>query len=426
MTPRPERVPIGSRSVPVPALPFDLESAIPPREACRPLDDREIDLALDRPIGGPTLDAAVRGARNVLVVVSDGSRSTGTDRYLPRLVERVTAAGVGEIAFAVASGLHRTPSGEDVRRILGPGLAKRHRVILHDADDDDGLVELGSTRAGTPVRVNAAVGEFDRLVLTGAAGFHYYAGFSGGRKAVVPGLAARETIVGNHLRAIRPDGRRDPRARAGRLDGNPVHRDMVEAAAMTRPAFLINAVLGPGGDVERLFCGHWRRAHEAAGRYLRKTRRILLPPRDLVVVSAGGHPADIDLVQAHKAFEATYRALRPGGVMVLVAACPEGAGQPDFLSGFDPPSSGELATLLLTEYRVYRQTALSWRRKAEGCKLVLVSDLDAETARKVGAEPACDLTEAFDIARSVLPAGAAGWVFPEGVRWLVESSEDAT
>jgi nickel-dependent lactate racemase len=358
-----------------------------------------------------------------LIVVPDPTRYAAADRFLPLLVERIRSAGCRKVTFAVASGLHRRPSDEEVAAILGDGLAGSHPVILHDPDDQNALVELGRTSAGTRVEVHGGLLEHDRLVLTGAVGFHYYAGFSGGRKSVVPGMASRETIVRNHLRAVRRDGTRHPLARAGRLDGNPVHRDMAEGAAMLEPSYLVNTVLGPGGGIERIFAGHWRRAHVAACRYLRKTRSVRVEPRDLVVVSAGGHPSDIDLIQSHKAFEATIGALNTGGVLVLVAECADGAGHADFLPAFREPTVDDLLRLLMREYRVYRQTALAWRRKLEHCRLVLVSGLDDSTVRQLGAEPARTLEEAFAIARRHLPEGAAGWFFPQGTKWLIVPEE---
>jgi nickel-dependent lactate racemase len=383
------------------------------------LEGGALAAALDRPVGAPRIEEGVRG-RRVLIAVADPTRATGVRRYLPGLVERLHRAGAREIAFAVASGLHRTPSAADVEAIVGPEIAGRHAIHLHDPDHP-GLEALGVTSGGTPVLVHPETMRHDAVVLTGAVGFHYYAGFSGGRKAVVPGLAGRATIVGNHLRALRRDGSRHPAARAGRLDGNPVHRDMAEGAARVGPAYLVNTVMRIGGGIERLFAGHWRRAHVAACRYLRNSRRVRVDPRRLVVVSAGGHPSDVDLIQSHKAFEAAYAALRPGGVLVLVASCAQGAGHPDFLPCFELASTADLLELVRHDYRVYRQTALAWRRKADGCRLVLVSDLDPRTARELGAEPARDLEEAFRIAREVLPAGEEGWVFPAGARVLVES-----
>ena len=421
MTRASDRFRYGTDEVRIPDHPFRLE--MPPAPARSPALDRatrDVSGLFDRPTAGPSLDDAMRGKRSAVVVVSDGSRSTGVDRYLPALLERIRGSGVNALTIAVGGGLHRPSGADEIARILGPGPAGSEVVVVHDPDEGDRLVTLGRTDAGTPVRVNRVLVDHEAVVLTGAVGFHYYAGFSGGRKAVVPGLAARETIIGNHLRALRPDGTRHPDARAGRLDGNPVHRDMVESAAFVRPSFLVNTVMGEGGKIEAAFAGDWRDAHEAACRYVRETRTVRIEPRPLVVVSAGGAPHDIDLVQSHKAFEAAFPAVAKGGCVILVAACPDGFGAADFETGLAMADERTLVAEIRRDYRVYLQTALAWRRKLEDCRLVLVSGMAEDTVSAIGAVPARDLSDALRKAARIVAPGATGWLLPQGIRWLLE------
>jgi len=341
-------------------------------------------------------------------------------QFLPLLVDRIRAVSAADVTFIVASGIHRRPTPEEIEAILGPDLASRHETLIHDPDREAGLSEIGRTRSGTPVRVNSALFDHDRIVLTGAAGFHYYAGFCGGRKALVPGLAARETVSRNHLRALERDGSRHPDARAGCLDGNPVHRDMAEGAAMVGPHLLVNSVLGQGGTIERLFVGQWRRAHEAACRYVRATRVVRVEPRDLVVVSAGGAPSDINVIQSHKALDAGVRALRPGGVIVLVAACTEGAGHEDFMPWFRFASEDDWVRALRADFQVYGQTALSWFRKTTAFRVILVSKLDPAMVARLGVEHAASVEDAFRRAGERLRPGTPGWWMPHGNRILPE------
>jgi lactate racemase len=413
----------GGGTLRLPNGPFRLEPATAGDSAPQELGPAGLRAALERPLASPTLQEIAHGARRVLVVVSDGTRATGAHLFLPELVARVREGSPrAEIRFAVASGIHRLPTHGEIRRILGEDLASSHEVLRHDPDDPARLIDLGRTRSGTPVRVNRALEEHDRLILTGAVGFHYYAGFSGGRKAVVPGLAARETVTRNHLRALRRDGTRHPAARAGVLQGNPVHRDMAEAAALVGPHFLVNAVIGHQGGIERLFAGQWRRAHEAACRHVRSTRTARVVPRDLVVASAGGEPSDLNLIQAHKAWEAAWGAIRPGGVFVLVARCREGAGHETFLPWLRHETEEALVQALRRDFQVYGQTALSWFRKARTCRAILVSGLPPELVRGLGVEPATDLAGAFDLARRTLREGTAGWLVEQGSRYLLLAS----
>ncbi len=416
-------LPYGARSLPLPRSGFEIES-LPPPPARGGATGSPLQ-AFESPIGGVDLAVALRGAKRVLVAVSDATRSTGSARFLPALLDRIEGVSRASVTFVVGSGIHRPPTDEEIVRILGRDLARRHRVARHDPVDETGLQDLGRTSAGTPVRVHATVTEHDRLVLTGTVTFHYYAGFGGGRKAVVPGLAARETVIRNHLRALRSDGTRHPAARAGRLHGNPVHRDMAEGAALTRPALLVNSVIGADGEIERLFVGHWRRAHEAACRYLRRTRTVRVRPRDLLIVSAGGAPYDVDLIQAHKAFEASAACVADGGVVVLVARCPDGHGHEDLRVGLEDLDEDAIVAELRAGYRVYLQTALAWKAKLRRVRLVLVSGLPDDAVRRTGAEPAKDLDQALRLAARSVPPGSAGWVLPHGVRFLVRAGNRA-
>ena len=413
----------GDSTLPVPAEPFRLDLLDGPIEAAPPARIG-IDVSFDHPLGVPPLAELFRGSRRVLIVVSDATRATAAAKFLPALIERIEAAAPGvAIRLIVASGIHRRATDTDISRIVGEHVDGRYEVLRHDPDASQELVDLGRTRSGTVVRVNRAVRDHDRIVLTGAVGFHYYAGFSGGRKAVVPGLAARETIVGNHLRALRQDGTRHPLAKAGCLAGNPVHLDMAEGAALVGPHLLVNSILDDRGEIDRLYVGHWRRAHEAACRHVRAARRLRVEPRDLVVASAGGEPGDVNLIQSHKTFESAIGALNPGGVMVLVARCREGAGHAEFLPWFEYPTADELVAALQARFQVYGQTALSWVRKAETCRLILVSGIAPELARSLRATPARDVVEALQLAKQWLAPGTRGYLLPHGSRFLIDRQE---
>ncbi len=418
-------VPYGDTFLDLPDAPFRLDllpgPVRPPRHSAPP----RLGAALSLPIGSPALEEAVRGGRRVLVVVSDATRATGSAEFLPVLVERILRVGRPSITFIVASGIHRRPTDAEIEGIVSPQLVARHPVLRHDADDATRLVDVGTTRGGTPVRVHASLREHDRVILTGVAGFHYTAGFSGGRKALVPGLAARDTITRSHLRSLTAAGARASGARAGRLARNPMHRDIVEGAALTPPHFLLNTVLEERGRIEGVFAGHWRRAHEAACRYLRATRVVAVEPRDLVVASAGGEPSDINLIQAHKTFETAVGAVRREGTVILVARCREGAGHPEFLPWFRFQEESEFVEELGRNFQVYGQTALSWFRKTRSHHLILVSDLPEAVVRSLRAAPARDLEEAFRLARERAGPGARGWLLTGGASTLIEPAASA-
>ena len=419
---RPRWLPYGNDRMELPPEPFVLDTLHPRVPPGPPLEREALRAGFERPVGSPGLADLFRRSRRVLIVVSDATRTTGAARFLPILLERVRAAGDARVTFVVASGIHRRPTSAEIETILGPAIARAHEVLIHDPDDDSRLVEVGRTHAGTRVRVSSHLADHDTIVVTGAATFHYFAGYGGGRKALVPGLASRDTITRNHLRALRRDGTRHPGARAGRLAGNPVHRDMAEGAALIGPHLGVTSILTADGGIEAIFVGHWRRAHEAATRYLGRRRTVRATPRDLIVASAGGGPREINLIQAHKATEACIRALRPGGTLILVASCREGTGSTDFDDAIALRSEDEMVRALRREFKVYAQTALAWRRKTRSHRVILVSDLDDARVRDLGAEPAADLEDAFRLARGALAAGTPGWILDGGGAILVEAS----
>lgn len=414
-------LPYGTGHLELPSGPYQLDrvETSEPAEAASVLSLHALDAAV-RSLADVVIARSAGATPSILVVVSDGSRRTGAERYLPGLVSHLEEQGRFKIRFIVASGLHRRPDRREFDTILGLDLAARFPVLFHDPDDEDRLAVLGKTSRGTTVEVNRHLLEHDQVLLTGAVGFHYHAGFSGGRKSLVPGLAGRNTIVGNHLKTLLEDGSRHPRCRAGILAGNPVHEDMLEAALMAPTPLVLNTVLDAKGCFEGVWTGEMVEAHEQACDYLVRTRSLRLPPRDLVVVSAGGHPSDLNLVQAHKAFEAAWPALRPGGTLILVAACPEGLGAEEFRQGILAASERELAASLLADYRVYGQTALAWRRKLAGCRLILVSELEPDVVRQAGAEPVPTLAAGLQLAVAGQGTDNPGWVFQQGSRWLVE------
>ncbi len=414
-------LPYGNGLLDLPPAPFALDpvESIGPREPPTRLCAEGLEDGLQELVAN-LLAPPAAGRQTLLVVVSDGSRRTGAHRYLPRLVALLRQKDRFDIRFIVASGLHRRPVEDEVARILGGDLADKFPVFLHDPDDADRLAELGTTRRGTVVQVNRHLLEHHRILLTGSVGFHYHAGFSGGRKSLVPGLAGRKTITGNHLWTLQSDGARHPESRAGVLEGNPVHEDMLEGASMVRPVLMVNTVQDRDGSFEGIWTGDMESAHRKACSYLMRTRAIRLVPRELVVVSAGGHPSDINLIQAHKAFESIFPAVRPGGTVILTAACPEGLGDDEFREGILTGSDAELAASLLADYRVYGQTALAWRRKVAGCRLILVSRLPPSLVRETGGEPAGSLAEAMQLAAARLQGPVKGWLFRQGSRWLVE------
>lgn len=383
----------------------------------RPLSDAEIGAAFDAPLGSPPLDDLIEAGDTVLIVVSDATRATGSAQIVNLLVRRLIQNGIdpGEMAIIFATGIHRPVRPEEKAELLTPFIAQRIRTIDHLADDASQLITIGEIE-GTPVRVNRALQEFSKVILTGAVGFHYFAGFTGGRKSICPGLAGSETIAATHMLALdfKQGGRRRGVA-PGLLDGNAVNQECERVAAMIDPAFAINAIVDDHGRTEKVFAGQWRTAHRlACQNYLAAHSLPITEKREVVIVTAGGSPYDINLIQAHKALDMAAQACADGGTIILLAECPDGLGRADFMKWFESADSGALEARLRSSYEVNGQTAWALLTKAESWRVRLVSSLANEDVRQMRMIPAASLSEAV----SEIPPSARGYIMPHGTALL--------
>ncbi len=282
-----------------------------------------VEQALANPIGTAALREIVSPGETVAIVVNDITRLTRTDLLLPPVVRHLNQAGIpdSDIFIVFALGIHRGQTDAERREIVGDEIFGRLRLYDHDAGDDANLVAIGTTSFGNVVEINRRVWEADRIILTGEIIYHLIAGYSGGRKSLVPGVAGFRTTTFNHRMIF------DPRCRPGALEGNPAHEDLLEGCRMADPDFIVNVVLNPEGRLIRAVAGHYETAHRAGCRTVDEMFRAdIEQPYDLIVASAGGYPLDIDLRQAHKGLENACLALRPGGSILFYAECPSGAG----------------------------------------------------------------------------------------------------
>ncbi|MCK4623105.1 MAG: nickel-dependent lactate racemase [Desulfuromonadales bacterium] len=398
-------------------LPFPAEWLRPQKFS--PTDPEQmIRRALQQPLGTPPLAEIVKPQESVVIVVSDITRYSGSEIFLPILVEELNRIGVPDeqISILVALGIHRRQTATEHRKILGP-LAGRIAVYDHDCDDPQQLVALGQSEGGLSVVVNRRAVEADRLIVTGTVGFHYFAGFGGGRKGLVPGIASRQTCMDSHFAVFNPPevGGKHPRATTGVLEGNPVHQALLQAARLVQPDFLLNTVLSPQKEFLGVFCGDLEQAHLAGCALVQKNFQVALAAAvDLAIISCGGEPKDLNFIQSQKALDYGCRAVREGGTIILLAACRDGFGHPTFFDWFRYQDLDEFETALRADYQINGQTAHATLSKARRFRILLVSELTAEQTEKMGMEKAADLTDAIEKAWSDLPVDAKVVVIPDG------------
>jgi lactate racemase len=404
---------------------FDYASAhfdvLAPNEDLRPLTDGEIGAAMDVPIDSRPLEDIVESGDTVLIVVSDATRATASAQVVNLLVRRLIQAGTPphEIAIIFATGIHRPVRDAEKAELLTPFIAQRIRTIDHDAYDRANLINLGTTEDGSPVEVNRALKDFSKVILTGAVGFHYFAGFTGGRKSICPGLASAKTIEATHMLAMDfARGGRRAGVVSGSMKGNAVSEECERIAALINPAFLVNTIVDERGRPEQIFAGDWRAAHVAACEaYGASHSQSISEKRDVVIVSCGGSPYDINMIQAHKALDMAAHACRDEGTIILLAECADGLGRPDFLKWFESEDSRALEERLREKYEVNGQTAWALLTKAERFRVHIVTLLPEQAVRSMRMIPALSIEEAL----SSIPENARGYIMPRGAALLPTS-----
>jgi nickel-dependent lactate racemase len=386
--------------------------------AAHPLSDVEIGAALDAPVDSPPLDDLIAPGDSVLIVASDATRATGSAQVINLLVRRLIQNGIPprDIAIIFATGIHRAVRPEEKAEILTPFIAQRIRTIDHDAYDASQLTQLGVMEGGTPIEINRALREFSKVILTGAVGFHYFAGFTGGRKSICPGLASAQTIEATHMLALDfEQGGRRRGVGSGLLNGNAVSEECERVAAMVDPVFAINAIVDERGRSEKIFAGHWRTAHaRACADYIAGHSLRIPERREVVIVSCGGSPYDINMIQAHKALEMAAAACLDGGFIILLAECGDGLGRTDFLKWFESENSRALETRLRTAYEVNGQTAWALLTKTERFRVHLVTELPDEEVRRMRMIPVRSLEGAL----ASVSSDAKGYIMPRGAALL--------
>ncbi|MEP6923089.1 MAG: nickel-dependent lactate racemase [Pyrinomonadaceae bacterium] len=383
-----------------------------------PLSDAEINAALDAPIDSDPLETVIEAGDTVLIIVPDATRQAASGQIVNLLVRRLIANGVMpfDIRIIFATGIHRQITIEEKRELITPFIFQRVKTLDHNPRDLVQLVNLGTTQRGTTIELNRALVEHDKIILVGGVSFHYFAGFGGGRKLICPGLASSRTANETHKITFDFEKkRRRNGVETAKLAGNPVAEEFLEIAAKINPVFAVNTIVNAMGNAVKIFAGNWRTSHEAACEYYLQTHSITITEkRPLVIVSSGGAPFDLNLIQAHKALEMASRGCIDGGTIVWLAECVEGLGRNDFLNWFEAENSEKLAENLEKKFQVNGQTAWSLLEKAERFRILLISNLPEDVVLQMQIHPSQNLNQAL----SQIDKSAKGYILPFGANLL--------
>jgi len=383
---------------------------------CLPVPEDELACvrdALANPIDSARLRECVRPGQQAVIVTSDVTRPCPSARLLPLLLEELNRGGLDDEAITVVFGLgsHRAHTEEERRWLAGAAVAGRVRCI--DSDPDD-VQYLGQTRRGTPVAIFRPVLEAEVRVCLGNIEYHYFAGYSGGAKAIVPGASSLDTIQQNHRMMV------EPGAGTGALTGNPVREDIDEAGRMVGIDFVLNVLLDGSKRIVDAVAGHPEAAHrEGCARLDRMGRSMVDGAADLVIASAGGYPKDINLYQAQKALDNARQIVRPGGIILLVAECGEGMGNRVFEEWMEDPGGPDaIVARLRREFVLGGHKAAAIALAMQQADVYLVSEFPQDAARSMGFYPFDFLGDALHAALKRLGSEPSIVVMPEGASTL--------
>jgi nickel-dependent lactate racemase len=371
--------------------------------------------ALAHPIGSPPLRELARTGGQVVIITSDLSRPCPSKRMLPHILTELESAGVKDrdIIIVLALGLHRKMTPAEIQAALGTEIVQHIRVLNHDIED---TLHVGVTSAGTPVEIYRPVIEAQLRICLGNLEFHYFAGYSGGAKALFPGCASRAAIAANHSMIMLPE------AAGGRLEDNPLRVDLEEAAEMVGVDFILNVVVDSDQQIVGAVTGDVTKAHRNGCQMVAESGMFKIPRQaDIVLASSGGFPKDINILQAQKGLDSAAYFVRQDGVIIWVAECPEGYGNPVFEQWMrEATSPDDILERIQHGFIQGAHKAVALVNIQKRAQVFMISSLPDETIRDLRVarfdSPQAALTAAFDLLgddASVMALPQAASIMPD-------------
>ena len=369
----------------------------------------EIVRALENPIGTQRLFTIVKPGEKVAIITSDITRPMPSKVVLPPLLDELTLAGVKnyDITIVFALGSHRKHTDEEKKYLVGEDIFKRINCV--DSDPNK-CIMLGTTSSGTPVEIFDAVADADRVICLGNIEYHYFAGYSGGAKAIMPGVSTRAAIQANHSAMVKDE------ARAGAINDNPVRQDIEEVVRFVPIDFILNVVLDENKRIIKAVAGHHVDAHREGCRFLDSLYKVTIPAKaDIVITTPGGFPKDINLYQAQKALDNAKHAVRDGGIIILLSACTEGYGESVFERWINTSTSpDDLVTKIRENFELGGHKAAAIALVEKKAQVFIVSDMPHEMSKRLFMEPFDSMDAALSNAFSALGDDASVLLMPHG------------
>jgi len=368
-----------------------------------------VESALQNPIGSKKLSDIANPGEKTVIITSDVTRPVPSNKIIPAVLAELEKAGVnfGEITVVFALGSHRKHTPDEMKTLVGDEVYGK--VLCIDGDPND-FVHMGTTMLGTPVDITRVVAEADRRIGIGNIEYHYFAGYSGGAKAIMPGVSTRAAIQNNHSRMVLPE------AAAGRLEGNPVREDIEEAMKYCPLDFIVNVVLDEHKETIYTVAGDAVLAHREGCKFLDQIYLKTIADRaDIVIASQGGAPKDLNLYQTQKALDNAKHAVKDGGIIILVGSCKEGLGEEVFENWLlSAKKSKDLVERIGRDFQLGGHKAAAIAMVLEDADIYLVSDMAPDFVENIFMKPYATVQNALDAAFEKLGKNATVLVMPYG------------
>lgn len=383
-----------------------------------------VEEALANPIHSASLEVLSKGKQKVTIICSDHTRPVPSKCIIPPMLAEIRKGNPNaEITLLIATGMHRPTTREELIDKFGEQIVENERIYVHKSREEDMLVEIGILPSGAPLVINRLAAEADLLLSEGFIEPHFFAGFSGGRKSVLPGVCGYRTVLGNHCAQFISS----PNARTGSLQGNPIHEDMIAAAKMANLAFIVNVVLDAEKNVAKAVAGHPECAHAEGVEFLKDCCKVSPQIKgDIVITSNGGAPLDQNMYQAVKGLTAAEAAAAPGAVLIMCSSCSDGSGGEDIYRAMHECNTvqelyEEIQTRTQDETEPDQWEVQILVRILRNYRMILVCDeAFRKTAKEMKLETADTLEEAFKRAKKIKGETAHTVVIPDGVSVIVK------
>lgn len=379
--------------------------------------------ALENPIGSPRLRDLVKGKNKIVIIASDHTRPVPSKIMAPIMLEEIRSGNPeADITFLIATGFHRPTTKEELIGKFGEKVVAEEKIVVHNAFEPEAMVNIGKLPSGGDIVINKLAVEADLLISEGFIEPHFFAGFSGGRKSVLPGVVSKVTVLANHnSRFIASD-----KARTGNLEGNPIHIDMLHAAKTAKLQFILNVVIDADKKIIKAFAGDLEKAHAEGTKFAGELANVAAKPADIAITSNGGYPLDQNIYQAVKGMSAAEATCRKGGVIIICAACNDGHGGEDFYEWFKKAESAQAVMDEIMAIEPQHTLPDQWEAQIlariliDHTVIMVTDQCDHSMITDMKMKVANTLQEAMKMAEEIVGKDASITVVPDGVSVIVK------